>query len=157
MRRPLEEARRQGKAATLLIFVTTDCPISNRAAPEVNRIAREYGQRNIACYVVQTDRALTLGEAKSHAKQYGFTCPVLLDKKHDLVRLAGASVTPEAAIISPSGQVLYRGRIDDTYASLGRPRLKPTRRDLRLALDAVCAGKPVAVARTTALGCYIEG
>jgi hypothetical protein len=51
--------------------------------------------------------------------------------------------------------VLYRGRIDDRVADFGKRRVEPTRRDLRLALDAILAGKPVPARRTKAVGCYI--
>ena len=71
------------------------------------------------------------------------------------MRAAGASTTPEAAIISPSGQVLYRGRIDNVYAGLGKRRPAATERDLRKALDEVLSGKPVSTRETKAIGCYI--
>lgn len=156
-RRPLDEAWKQGKTAAVLFFVTTDCPIANRFAPEINRICRDYGARKLAFYIVQVDALLKAPQAAAHAKAYGFTCPVLLDRRHELVRFCGAHVTPEVAVVSTQGKILYRGRIDDRYASLGKPRLQPSKHDLRLALDAVCAGKPVATPRTTATGCYIEG
>jgi hypothetical protein len=58
-------------------------------------------------------------------------------------------------VLSPSGDVLYRGRIDDRVADFGKRRVEPTRRDLRLALDAILAGKPVQARLTKAVGCYI--
>lgn len=152
--RPFAETRKD-KAVTLF-FVTTDCPIANRYAPEINRICRDYEKRGVAFYIVQTDRKLKAADAVAHAKEYGFTCPVLLDRKHELVKRAAATVTPEAVIFAPSGKVLYRGRIDDRYPRLGQMREEPTRRDLRLALDAIIQGKKVPIASTKAIGCYIE-
>jgi len=157
VRRPVDEARKQKKIAAVLFFVTTDCPIANRYAPEINRICRDYGSRRVACYIVQVDASLQSPAATAHARAFGFKSPVLLDRKHELVQFCGASVTPEAAVLSASGQVLYRGRIDDRYASLSRARTQPSRRDLRLALDAICAGHKVTTPRTTATGCIIEG
>lgn len=155
--RPLDETRKQGNVATVFFFVATDCPIANRFAPEINRISRDYKRRKVAFYIVQVNRQLNAVSARAHARAYRFSMPILLDRQHKLVKFCGASVTPEVAVLSPAGKVLYRGRIDDRYAALGRPRARPSKHDLRLALDAVCAGKPIATPRTTALGCYIEG
>ena len=70
-------------------------------------------------------------------------------------QLAGATVTPTAVVLDREGAVRYRGRIDDFYAALGKPRRQATTHELRDALDAVLAGKPVAVPEAKALGCYI--
>lgn len=68
----------------------------------------------------------------------------------------GATTTPEAALLSPEGAVLYLGRIDDIYADFGKKRAQPEHRDLRDAIDAVLAGRAVAQRRTPALGCQID-
>lgn len=156
-RHPLAEAVKSKKRAVVLFFVTADCPIANRFAPEINRICKDYEKRGVAFYIVQTDRTLTAKRAAEHAKEYGFTCPVLLDGKRELVKFCGASVTPQGVVLSPQGKTLYSGRIDDSYAKIGQFRVHPQRRDLRLALDEVLGGKAVSVARTKAIGCYIEG
>jgi hypothetical protein len=80
----------------------------------------------------------------------------VLDPELKLAKLTGATVTPEACVLSPAGEILYRGRIDDRAVKLGTVRVEPTVRDLRLALDAVLAGKPVAEKFTRAIGCYIS-
>ena len=155
-RQPLAEARQKKQKAVALLFVTTDCPIANRFAPEITRLYQKFEKRGVAFYIVHADPRLKAEAAAAHAREYGFSCPVLLDRKHELVKLSGASVTPEAAVLSPQGKLLYRGRIDDRFVRWGQMRNAPQSRDLRLALSAVCAGKPVPVARTKAIGCYIE-
>jgi peroxiredoxin len=154
---PLTEARMAKKRGVVFFFVTTDCPIANRFAPEINRICKDYEKQGMAFYIVQTDPKLDATRARKHAKEYQLACPILLDRKHEIVKFAGASVTPEAALASPDGKVLYLGRIDDRYAAIGQFRVEPRKRDLRLALDEVLQGKPIATARTKAIGCYIEG
>jgi hypothetical protein len=69
--------------------------------------------------------------------------------------MAGATRTPESAVFTPEGKLLYDGRIDDLYASLGRKRPKPTVRDLRRTLDAIAKGKPVPVKHTEVVGCVM--
>ncbi len=69
--------------------------------------------------------------------------------------MAGATITPEAVVVDPHGRVLYRGRIDDRYVSLGLERPVATRRDLDEALTDITAGKAPRQATTLAVGCFI--
>ncbi len=141
--------------ATTLLFVTHDCPIANSYAPEVNRIVAAYEPRGVAFYLVYADPGLEPAAAKRHAAEYGYRCPAFTDPGHRLVKRAGATITPEAVVLSPDGKLLYRGRIDDRYVDFGRKRPEPTVRDLRRSLDAILAGKPVPQRTTKAVGCFI--
>jgi thiol-disulfide isomerase/thioredoxin len=141
--------------AIVLFFIASDCPISNAFAPEINRICDEYGPRKVVFYMVYVEPNLPLKAARKHAKEYAFRCPALIDRSHRLVRVAGATITPEAAVLGGDGRVLYRGRIDDRFADLGTARPAPTSRDLRQALDAVLEDRPVPNPTTKAIGCYI--
>jgi hypothetical protein len=152
LHRPLDD---KGVHAIVLIFIAHDCPISNRYAAEINRIYATYAPRKIAFYTVYTDADLTMSRARQHAKDFGYRCPALLDPKHLLVKKVRATVTPQAIVLAPSGKVLYRGRIDDTYADFGKSRLKPGKWDLRNALEAIVNGKRVPNPTTTAIGCFI--
>lgn len=152
LHRPLHT---KGARATVLLFIAHDCPISNRYAAEINRIYAAYAPRKIAFYTVYTDADLTVVRARQHAKEFGYHCPALLDPKHLLVKKVGATVTPQAIVLSPSGKVLYRGRIDDTYVDFGKSRLKPKKRDLRDALGAIVSGRPVPNPVTKTIGCFI--
>ncbi|MDB5299214.1 MAG: hypothetical protein JWO87_877 [Phycisphaerales bacterium] len=153
-RRPLELGEAK---AVVIVFISVDCPIANGYAPEINRICREYEAKHISFFLVHTDPALSETDARKHAKEYGFTCPVVIDPEHELVKRLGATVTPEVAVVGADGAVLYRGRIDDLYLALGKRRFEATTHDLRVALDAVVAGREVPVARTAAVGCAIVG
>lgn len=139
---------------TVLVFVRTDCPISNRYAPELERLYREYSGR-AAFYLVYADPAETADGIRKHISDYGYTFGALRDPDHELVKLAKAHVTPEAAVFSARGELLYHGRIDDRYIDFGKYRTEPTVHDLEDALRAVVAGKPVAVSSTRAIGCFL--
>lgn len=143
-----------GKRANLILFITSDCPISNAYAPEINRIAAAYGPKGVAVFLTHVDKGVGAAAGAKHAAEYGFKATVLLDPGHKLVSQLAAKVTPEAFVISPAGTVAYRGRIDDRWPSLGVQR-EPRTRDLRMALDSIVAGKKVAVPRTEAVGCFI--
>lgn len=144
-----------GKKAVVLLFIARDCPVSNSYAPEIKRIVARYTPQKVAFYLVYPDPDTSLADARQHAKDYGYTCPLLLDPAHRLVRRAGATVTPEAAVFAPGGKLLYRGRIDDLYLGFGQRRFAAACHDLRDALDAVLAGRPVPTGRTQAIGCFI--
>jgi hypothetical protein len=137
------------------VFTTTDCPIANRYAPEINRLASMFAgkARFQLVYPVPTD---TDDRIRDHVKRFGYT--TLSWRRDAALELAGEigiRVTPEVAI-TVNRQVVYRGRIDDRYVDLGRDRPEPTVRDLERSLEAVLAGKPVPVARTQAIGCILS-
>ena len=150
LHRPLELG---GRKAAVLVFISRDCPVANSLAPEINRIVAAY--TNFAFYVVHADADTKPEAAAQHARDFQFQAPVLLDPSQRLVKLAGATRTPEAVVLNAEANVLYRGRINDLYAALGKRRARPTRHDLREALDAIDAGKPVANSETKVVGCHI--
>ena len=150
--RPLADA---GQVATVLFFVLHDCPIANAYAPEISRIAEEYRGRGVRAFLIYREDDLTPAEARKHAREYAYRCPALLDLRGELARAAGATVSPEAAVFSAKGALLYRGRIDDRVIAPGKHRAEPHERDLRAALEAILAGKPVRERFTRAIGCYL--
>lgn len=149
---PLKDS---GQKATVMFFVMHECPVANGYAPEINRILSEYATNGVHGYVVYVESDLSRRKARQHAREYSYKSGILLDPEHLLVNAAGATVSPEAVVFSPSGGVLYRGRIDDRVADFGKRRVEPTRRDLRLALDAILAHQPVPARLARAVGCYI--
>jgi len=141
--------------ARVLIFTTIDCPISNRYAPEIARLQEEFESKGIPFTLVFANPANTQDAIDAHVERFGYRMAVARDPDHTLVKRTGVTITPEAAVIGPSGRVLYRGRIDDRYVSFGVDRPSPTRRDLREALIAIVAGQPVKVPETQAIGCVL--
>ena len=142
-----------GVKARVLLFTTIDCPISNRYAPEISRLYQTFIGQGIQFSLVFANPADTPGAIAAHVKTFGYTLPVVRDTAQTLVRRAGVTIAPEAAVIDNRGQVVYRGRIDDRYVSFGVDRVTPTRRDLYEALSAVVQGRAIAVAETHAIGC----
>ncbi len=138
----------------VLVFTTTDCPISNRYAPEINRLAARFSGRAtfVLVYPVATDSPEVIRE---HHKKFGYALESFRDIKHELVKRTGVTVTPEVAVMAGE-RLVYRGRIDDRYVELGRDRVKPTRHDLQDALDALIAGKAIAQPETRAVGCILS-
>lgn len=143
--------------AVVLVFLATDCPISNRYSPLLHQLEAEYGQKGVSFLAVFSEPSLTADGLKKHLSEYSLAMPGLLDPGASLALQTGARVTPEAVVLSPAGAVLYHGRIDNQYVDWGKTRPAATEQDLREALDEVLAGKPVAHPVTKALGCAIAG
>ncbi|MDF2440351.1 MAG: hypothetical protein JWN98_1335 [Abditibacteriota bacterium] len=141
--------------ATVLLFSAVDCPISNSYAPEVNRLMAQFKAHKIAFFIVYPDGDTDKKKALRHSRDFGYTSPVLLDGQQTLARRFGASVTPQAVVLSPQSTVLYRGRIDDRYVTWGRKRTQPQRRELSDALQAIARGRKPAIAAAPAIGCFI--
>ncbi|MCX7701911.1 MAG: hypothetical protein N2039_13615 [Gemmataceae bacterium] len=106
--------------------------------------------------LVYADADLDMESAQRHAKEYKYICPTVLDPEMSLARWVGATIRPEAAVLTPKGQLLYRGRINDLYAEVGKKRPRPTTHDLKDAIQAVIEGKEIRVPRTRAVGCDIQ-
>jgi hypothetical protein len=138
----------------VLVFTTTDCPISNRYAPEIQRLAAKFegSARFVLVYPVPRDSPALI---RNHVGKFSYSLDTLRDVDQKLVKQTGVTVTPEVAVMQ-GDRVLYRGRIDDRYIEFGKDRVKPTRHDLEDALTAVIAGKPVAQRETQAVGCYLS-
>lgn len=148
---PLDAA--DGRAATVIFFLMHDCPVANASAPAIARLANDFGARGVMFFGVYATE--TVAEINKHRRQYSLPFPGLSDASLQLARHAGATRVPEAAVFSAAGELLYRGRIDDRAVSPGVTRPEPRRHDLRLALEAVLAGKKPDPQFTEAVGCYL--
>jgi hypothetical protein len=129
--------------------------VSNSYAPEVRRIYEKFVPRGVSFYLVYPDPDESPQMIQKHLKEYSYPFGGLRDPKHELVKLAEAKITPEAAVFDASGKLLYRGRIDDRYVDFGKMRAAPTVKDLEQALEAILAGKPAPAAGGPAIGCFI--
>jgi len=145
-----------GTRAIVFIFTSTDCPISNRYAPELKRLAATFVPRGVLFRLVYPNPAEDVTAIRTHmaAFAYGGATQALRDPKQALAKFVGATITPEAAVYA-GGRVQYRGRIDNRFVDFGVDRPAATEHDLYAAIAAVLAGKPVPHPETQPVGCYI--
>jgi hypothetical protein len=143
-----------GVKATVLLFISTDCPVSNRYAPELRRLSESFASKGVAFWLVYPNPAESPQQIRDHLTSFSFPMQALRDPEHALAKWVHATVTPEAVVVA-GGRILYRGRIDDRYVGLGVERPAPSRRDLEEALTAFIAGKRVEHPTTQAVGCFI--
>ena len=141
--------------AIAFLFISVDCPISNRYAPEIRRLNEKFGQRGVVFRLVYPNPAESPEAIRGHLKDYRYPASAIRDPRQQLARFAAATITPEAAVYDRQGRRLYLGRIDDRYVALGLERPAPTRHDLEEALDATLAGTPVPQPTAPAVGCFI--
>ena len=148
--------------ASAVFFIATDCPISNWYAPTIQQVCRDYAARGVDCTLVYED--LDLGatpgaldaEVRTHLREYRYgSITATVDRRRAVATRAHATVTPSVVLVDHAGAIRYRGRIDNGYAELGKPRQHVTSHDLRASLDALLTGRQVPTPETEALGCYI--
>ena len=152
---------------TVTLFVDSDCPVSNRYAPELQRLYHRYAPQGVTFWLVYPDPGISVATIRRHIGEYAYEIPALRDPEHALVRRANALVTPEAGIFLADGTLVYHGRIDNRYVDLTRRRPEATEHDVAVVLDAVLSGKPVDASWSPApgrslkamsqpgVGCYI--
>jgi hypothetical protein len=143
-------------AARVFLFVRSDCPITNRYAPELQRIAAEFSGRKVEFWLVYPDPAETPRAIETHVAEYRLPGAPLRDPHHELVKRAQATVAPEAAVFDASGKLRYHGRVDDRYVTFGKTRAVVLNHDLEAAISSVLADRPVADPVTRAIGCALS-
>jgi thiol-disulfide isomerase/thioredoxin len=155
---PLAEllgSAKQGRAVkgTVVLFLGTECPVSNGYAPEMERIYQESKSREVAVVGVYAEPTVTAAEAEAHGKEYGLTFPRSLDPEQAIARAAEVKRMPTAVVFDAGGKVVYRGRVDDRWSPEGKRRDVPRTRELRDAIDAVVEGRAPKVSEAPPFGC----
>jgi hypothetical protein len=148
-----------GVRVAVFYFASTDCPISNRYVPEIERLDREYAALGVRVWWVYPDSTDDEAAIAQHRKDFSIRGAVYPDAPESAVELAHVTVTPEAAVFVVEGGELrevYHGRIDDRYIAIGQERPRATRHELEMAITAALAGKAAPAPGGPAVGCAIE-
>jgi peroxiredoxin len=137
--------------AIVLMFISTQCPVSNSYNEKMNKIYDDYHSKNIAFIGINANRTEDISTIKKHAENHDFIFTILKDWNNVIADRLNAQVTPEIFVLNHNFEVLYHGRIDNARGS------GPAKNnDLRNALDEILDSKEVAVKQTRALGCTIK-
>ena len=152
---PVDPLKMPEGKATVLIFVRTDCPISNRYVPTIQRLSVANAGK-AAFWLVYPSKSESADAIRKHDSDYGYKIPALRDPQRVLVKESRVQITPEAAVFDANRKLVYHGRIDDLYVDMTRARSAPTTHDLEDAIQAAIAGKTLAVDTKPAVGCYIS-
>lgn len=152
---PVDPLKSANGKVVVLIFVRTDCPVSNRYAPTIQRISAAHAGKT-AFWLVYPSKTESAEAIRKHERDYGYKIPALRDPRHALVRESQVQITPEVAVFDANKKLVYHGRIDNLYQDIGRARSAATTHELEDAISAALGGKSLAAGATQAVGCYIS-
>lgn len=141
----------KGKNGTVLIFISVQCPVSNAYNERMQKLAEDYKARGINVIGINANSTESAEEVKAHAASHNLTFTILKDDGNKVADMLGAEHTPEAYLLDANNKLVYRGRIDNA-----KDASRATTNDLRDAMDAVIAGKPVSKSVAPAFGCSIK-
>jgi peroxiredoxin len=144
-------ASMKGKNGTVLIFVAVQCPVSNAYNERMQKLADEYQAKGINVVGINSNVAESADAVKAHAAANKMTFLILKDAGNKLADTLGATKTPEAYFLDAGNKLVYHGRIDNSKDPEG-----VSSNELRDALNAVLAGKPVEKPTALAFGCTIK-
>ena len=142
------------KKAVVLVFVNTTCPVAQRYLPTLQALEKEYRDAGVQFAAVNAADEDTVVAMATQSVTFEVEFPFVKDFGGACARALGVTRTPEAVVLDAERRIRYRGRIDDQFR-LGGVRKEPTARELKDAIDAVLAGKMVAVPETEVDGCPI--
>lgn len=147
-----------GKPALLVMFLCRHCPFVQHVQHEIARIGREYGPRGAGVVAISSndDRAYpddAPDRLEAMAREVGFDFPFLFDESQGVAKSYSAACTPDFFLFDADRKLVYRGQLDDSRPGSGK---LVTGRDLRAALDAVLAGRPVDPNQRASVGCNIK-
>lgn len=137
------------------IIISEECPICQFMGPELGNINEYFGDQ-ADLYLVFPFRNTNIKEASLYKREFGLSAfEVLMDADQSISKGLGATITPEAIVVNEKDEIIYRGRINDTYLSPGRRKHSAGRRDLQIAISNAINDKPIEPTWPNAVGCYI--
>lgn len=132
--------------AVVVLFLSTVCPYANYFAPHIRELADGYRARGVLFVGVNSNNWESSAEIEEHARQRGFSFPMIKDEGHRIADRLDARRTPEVFLVDATGALRYRGWVKSKQESP----------DLQRALDAVLGGRPVRRPQTKAFGCAVD-
>ena len=141
-------------AGVVLVFVGTQCPISNLYLPGLIELEKKYRPQQVQFLAVYANEVDDLDKIAAHSNDRDVPFPVLKDFGQKLADHLGVRRVPTVVVLDGDFVLRYRGRIDDRYGVANR-RTTATRADLVQALDEMLAKKKVTVPETEADGCLL--
>ena len=141
----------KGKNGTVLIFISAQCPMVKAYAERIEKLAQDYKARGVNVVGINSNATESIDYIKEQIADEKFSFVVLKDKGNKIADILGAERTPEAYFLDASNKLVYHGRIDNH-----RDVTRVQANDLRDAIEATLAGKPVVKTEAAAFGCTIK-
>jgi peroxiredoxin len=147
-----------GKKAVLVMFLSRHCPYVQHVKDEIARIALEYSRRGVGFVAISSNDIVTYPDdapekLKEMAEETGLSFPFCFDENQQVAREYHAACTPDFFLFDQQRRLAYRGQLDDSRPGNRNP---VTGKDIRRALEAILAGKPVPGEQKASMGCSIK-
>ncbi len=147
-----------GKKALLVMFICRHCPFVKHVQTELAKIAQDYSSKNVGIVAISSNSVQTHPQdgpeqLKEMVQELGFNFPYCYDQTQAVAKAYTAACTPDFFLFDSDQKLVYRGQLDDSRPSNGKP---VTGADLRAALDAILADKPVSSEQIPSVGCNIK-
>jgi peroxiredoxin len=147
-----------GKKALLVMFICHHCPFVKHVKSELAHLGRDYGAKDVGIVAISSnDPAVSADDSpdglRRMATEWGFAFPVCYDEMQAVAKSYAAACTPEFYLFDQDRKLVYRGQLDDSRPSNGKP---VTGADLRAAIDALLAGREISQDQKPSLGCNIK-
>lgn len=147
-----------GRKATLVMFICNHCPFVKHVLDELLRLGRDYQGQGVGMVAISSnditgypqDRPERMAEL---ARTKRFPFPYLYDESQNIARAFDAACTPDFYVFDGERRLVYRGQLDDSRPGNGKP---VDGHDVRAAIDAVLADRPVDPEQTPSIGCNIK-
>ncbi len=148
----------EGSDALLVMFICNHCPFVVHVRDELSRLASDYLPRGLAIVAINSNSSVTHPQdAPEHMKELalsqGWEFPFLFDETQSVAQTYKAACTPDFFLLDADRRLVYRGQLDDSRPGNDVP---VTGKDLRAAIDAVLAGRPVSEEQKPSIGCNIK-
>ena len=146
-----------GAKALLVIFLCRHCPYVQHVKSVVGQVAKDYAAQGLAVVAISANDAAAYPDdapasLKAMAQEEGYAFPFLYDETQAVAKAYTALCTPDPFLFDARRRLVYRGQLDETRPG-GRAG---TGRDLRAAIEAVLAGRPVPAEQRPSVGCSIK-
>lgn len=147
-----------GKKALVVMFICRHCPYVVHVKEELARLGRDYAGQPVGIVAISSNDAASYpmdapASLKQMAEELGFQFPYCYDESQETAKAYAAACTPDFYVFDEDRKLVYRGQLDDSRPGNGIP---VTGRDLRAAIDAVLAGRPVSSKQKPSIGCNIK-
>ena len=148
----------RGSKGMLIMFICTHCPYVKHVEAELARLGLDYAEKPIAILAISSNDAIAHRDdspeyLRRQSENCGFTFDYLYDETQEVAKAYEAACTPDFYLFNAEMRLVYRGQFDASRPGSGIP---VTGEDLRAALDAVLAGKPVSQDQKPSIGCNIK-
>ena len=148
----------EDQQALLVMFICRHCPYVQHIQDGLARLGQDYASKRLGLVAISANDAANYPDdapesLKAMAQQVGLAFALCYDESQETAKAYTAACTPDFFLFDRDRRLVYRGQLDESRPGNGKP---VTGKDLRAAIDAVLAGRPVSSDQQPSIGCNIK-